>query len=97
VTVLVEPVKLRFFHHELLVIVNALAPAFTVRFGAFDTFPVPPVPNCTVAVAAMLRVKPPVPVHVKLLAPANLSTIVPAVVAVSAIFPDPNATALGEA
>lgn len=61
VTVLVLPVKMRFLNQLLAVIVNALAPALTVKFGAFVTLP-PVVPKTTVAVAAILRVNPPVPV-----------------------------------
>ena len=88
VTALVEPVKSRFLNHELIVIVNKLDPALTVKFGAFDAVP-PVVPKTTVAVAAMFLVKPPVPVKVKLVAVAILKTVVAAVVLVSAMFPAP--------
>lgn len=43
-------------------IVSADAPALTVKLGAFDVVPPAVEPNRTVAVAAMFRVKPPVPV-----------------------------------
>ena len=69
--------------------VNADAPAFTVRLGAFEVVP-PVVPNTIVAVAAWLRVNPPVPVQEKLVAVAIDNTVVAAVVLVNATFPVPN-------
>jgi hypothetical protein len=90
VTVLVLPVKIKSLKKLPLVIVSADAPALTVRLGAFDTVPPGWVPKATVAVAAILRVKPPVPVNVKLVEIAMLNTVVEAVVLVSAMLPAPN-------
>ena len=62
----------------------------TVRFGAFVVDPPAVDPKLTVAVAAILRVKPPVPVKVKPVAVAIDNTVAAAVVLVNAIFPEPN-------
>jgi hypothetical protein len=75
-----------------VVIVRVNPPALTVRFGALVVDP-PVVPKTTVAVAAIFRVKPPVPVKVKPVAVAIDNTPAAAVVLVSAIFPAPNAIA----
>lgn len=58
--------------------------------GALDVVPPEVEPNATVAVAAMFRVNPPVPVQVKRLAVAIDNTVVPATVLVSAMLPAPN-------
>lgn len=89
--VAVLPVKLRFLNHELAVIVNADAPAVTEKFGALVEEPPEPLPNWTVAVAAMFRVNPPVPVQVKFVAVFIDSTVVAAVVLDKTMLPDPNA------
>ena len=69
--------------------VNADAPALTVKFGAFVVDP-PVVPNSIDAVAAWLRVKPPVPVQVNPVAVPIVITNTTAVVLVNAMFPEPN-------
>ena len=46
------PVNITVLNQLLLVMVSADEPALTVRLGAFDTDPDPPVPKVTVAVAA---------------------------------------------
>ena len=86
----VLPVKFTFLNQPDMV--RAEAPALTVKFGAFVSDP-PVVPNDTVAVAAMFRVNPPVPVQVKPVAVAIDNTVVAAVVLVKAILPVPNVIA----
>jgi hypothetical protein len=72
-----------------VVIDNTDPPAVTVKLGALPTLP-PVEPKLIVAVFAWLRVKPPVPVTVRLVAVAALSTVVLAVVSIRAILPEPN-------
>jgi len=86
------PVKFKFLNQLVAVIVNKDDPPFTVRLGAFDEVP-PVVPNTIVAVAAMLRVNPPVPVQEKLVTVAIDNTVVAAVVLVSAMLPEPKVMA----
>ena len=89
----VEPVNTRSSNHENVTIDRLDAPAFTVKLGAFEVVPPEVAPKFTVAVAAMFLVNPPVPVQVKPTTVAIDKTVVPAVVLVSAMLPEPKAIA----
>ena len=89
----VLPVKSNVLNQLPDVIVSAEAPALMLRLGAFAAVP-PVVPNTTVAVAAWLRVNPPVPVHVNPVAVAIDSTVVAAVVLDRTMLVVPKAIAL---
>jgi hypothetical protein len=87
----VYPVKFRFLSELPLVIVNAEKPEVTVKFTAVALLEPKVLPMLMVEVADWIRVNPPVPEAVKLVAFAMDTMTVAAVVLVRAMSPDPNA------
>ena len=85
------PVKFRFLSELPLVIVNAEKPEVTVKFTAVALLEPKVLPMLMVEVADWIRVNPPVPEAVKLVAFAMDTMTVAAVVLVRAMSPDPNA------
>jgi hypothetical protein len=84
--------KFRLLKKLAVVSVMTLVPLpVNVTFGELVVVPDPPVPNVNVLVIDASVVKPPVPVYVKLVAFAILSTVVPAVVCANTMLLVPNA------
>jgi hypothetical protein len=91
VTVQVLPVKSRLLNQLFVLIVKALAPAVTNKFGALVAEPPAVSPNRTVAVAAWFLKNPPVPVQVKFVAVPIASMKAPPTLLFKTMLPDPNA------
>ena len=80
-------------NQSLVESVIAEAPVVNVKLGALAAVPLlPPDPKDKVLVTEASVTKPPVPVHVKLVAVTIASTVCAAVVCAKTILPEPNVT-----